>query len=104
MESFRSFLKRKDIEISFKRYGLDAMSSMAQGLFCTLLVGTILNTLGTQFNISFLTKSVIAVGGVSYSIGSLAQAMAGPAMAVAMGSALRAPGLVIFNVNSTKCN
>ncbi len=98
MESFKSFLKRKEIEISFKRYGLDAMSSMAQGLFCTLLVGTILNTLGTQFNIAFLTKSVIAVGGVSYNIGSLAQAMAGPAMAVAIGSALRTPGLVMFTL------
>ncbi len=98
MESLKSFLRRKDIEISFKRYGLDAMSSMAQGLFCTLLVGTILNTLGTQFSIGFLTESIIAVGGVSYSIGSLAQAMAGPAMAVAIGSALKAPGLVMFTL------
>ncbi len=98
MESFKSFLKRKDIEISFKRYGLDAMSSMAQGLFCTLLAGTILNTLGTQFNITFLTESIISVGGISYSIGSLAQAMAGPAMAVAIGCALKAPGLVLFSL------
>ncbi len=98
MESIKSFLKRKDIEISFRRYGLDAMSSMAQGLFCTLLVGTILNTLGTQFNIIFLTKSIITVGGVSYSIGSLAQAMAGPAMAAAIGSALKVPGLVLFTL------
>ncbi len=98
MESFKSFLKRKDIEISFRRYGLDAMSSMAQGLFCTLLVGTILNTLGTQFNITFLTKSIITVGGISYNIGSLAQAMAGPAMAVAIGAALKTPGLVMFTL------
>ncbi len=98
MESIKSFLKRKDIEISFKRYGLDAMSSMAQGLFCTLLVGTILNTLGTQFNIIFLTESIITVGGISYSIGSLAQAMAGPAMAAAIGYALKTPGLVMFTL------
>ncbi len=98
MEAFKSFLKRKDIEISFRRYGLDAMSSMAQGLFCTLLVGTILNTLGSQLNISFLTRSIISVGGISYTIGSLAQAMAGPAMAVAIGSALKAPGLVLFTL------
>lgn len=98
MEAFKSFLKRKDIEISFRRYGLDAMSSMAQGLFCTLLVGTILNTLGSQLNISFLTRTIISVGGISYTIGSLAQAMAGPAMAVAIGSALKAPGLVLFTL------
>ena len=63
MSRFADFLKRKDIEISFKRYGIDAMSAMAQGLFCTLLIGTILNTLGTQFHISFLTKALITVAG-----------------------------------------
>lgn len=74
------------------------MSAMAQGLFCTLLIGTILNTLGTQFNIVFLTKSIITVGSSSYSIGSLAQAMVGPAMAVAIGAALNAPSLVLFTL------
>ena len=46
MNSFKAFLKRKDIEISLKRYGIDALSAMAQGLFCSLLIGIILNTLG----------------------------------------------------------
>ena len=41
MENFKAFLKKKDIEISAKRYGIDALGAMAQGLFCTLLVGTI---------------------------------------------------------------
>ena len=54
MEKFKAFLKRKDIEISAKRYGIDALAAMAQGLFCSLLIGTILNTLGSQFNIGFL--------------------------------------------------
>lgn len=53
----RAFLKRKDIEISAKRYGIDALSAMAQGLFCSLLIGTIINTVGTQFHIGFLTKA-----------------------------------------------
>ena len=48
MEKVTAFLRRKDIVFSPKRYFIDAMSAMAQGLFCTLLVGTILNTLGTQ--------------------------------------------------------
>ena len=55
MEKFKAFLKRKDIEISLKRYGIDALGAMAQGLFCSLLIGTIINTLGTQFHIPFLT-------------------------------------------------
>ena len=46
MEKVRAFLARKNITFSAKRYFIDAMSAMAQGLFCTLLVGTILDTIG----------------------------------------------------------
>ena len=95
MNGFRAFLKRKNIEFSAKRYGVDALGAMAQGLFCTLLVGTILNTLGTQFHIGFLSATVVTVGtgetATAYTIGGLASAMVGPAMAVAIGSALQAP-------------
>ena len=62
MEQFRAFLRRKNIVFSAKRYGVDALGAMAQGLFCTLLVGTILNTLGTQFHIGFLSATVVTVG------------------------------------------
>ncbi|MCD8086051.1 MAG: PTS sugar transporter subunit IIC [Clostridiales bacterium] len=91
----KEFLKRKNIVISLKRYGIDAMGSMAQGLFCTLLIGTILNTLGTQFNIGFLTADI---GGTGYTIGGFATAMSGPAMAAAIGYSLGAPGLVLFSL------
>ena len=95
----KEFLKRKNIEISAKRYGVDAMGAMAQGLFCTLLVGTILNTLGSQLNIGFLTSPVVVVSEtVSYTIGQLASLMVGPAMAVAIGYALQCPPLVLFSL------
>ena len=61
MANIRAFLKRKDIVFSAKRYGLDALGAMAQGLFCTLLVGTILNTLGQQFNIGFLKAAIVTI-------------------------------------------
>ncbi len=93
-----SFLKKKDIEISFGRYGVEAMSAMAQGLFCTLLIGTIFNTLGTQFNIGVLVKELVTFAGKGYTAGSLAQLMSGPAMAVAIGSALHSPALVLFSL------
>jgi uncharacterized membrane protein len=93
-------MKRKDIEISLKRYGIDALGAMAQGLFCSLLVGTILNTIGTQFNIGFLTKAVATVGETSYTVGGIAMAMCGPAMAVAIGYALKCPPLVLFSMIS----
>ena len=64
MEKLKAFLKRKNIVISAKRYGIDALGAMAQGLFCSLLIGTIINTIGTQFHIPFLTQ-VLQVGGLS---------------------------------------
>lgn len=68
-------------------YFIDAMSAMAQGLFASLLIGTIVSTLGTQLGISLLEE-----------IGGFAKEMAGPAMAVAIGYALKAPPLVLFSL------
>lgn len=98
MEKFKAFLKRKDIEISVRRYFIDAMSAMAQGLFCSLLIGTIINTLGSQLNISFLTQTVATVAGTPYTVGGLATAMSGSAMAVAIGFALHCPPMVLFSL------
>lgn len=98
MDKVKAFLKRKDIEISLKRYGIDALGAMAQGLFCSLLIGTILNTIGTQFGIGFLTAPVAVVAGTEYTVGGLASAMSGPAMAAAIGYALKCPPLVLFSL------
>ena len=98
MEKMKTFLKRKDIEISLRRYGIDALGAMAQGLFCSLLIGTIINTIGTQFHIPFLTMAVATVNDTQYTVGSLASAMSGPAMAVAIGYGLHCPPLVLFSL------
>ena len=87
MNKFREFLKRKNIVFSAKRYGIDALSAMAQGLFCSLLIGTIIKTLGAQLNVAFLVD-----------IGTYAMAISGPAMAVAIGYALQAPPMVLFSL------
>lgn len=63
------------------------MSAMAQGLFASLLIGTIIGTVGTQLNLQILVD-----------IGNFAKAMAGPAMAVAIGYALKTPPLVLFSL------
>ena len=83
----KEFLKRKNIVISARRYGIDALGAMAQGLFASLLIGTILNTLGTQLGIPALSAC-----------GGYASAMSGPAMAIAIGYALQAPPLVLFSL------
>ena len=89
MQSFKAFLKRKNIVFSAHRYGIDALGAMAQGLFCSLLIGTIIKTLGTQLNLSMLTD-----------IGTYAMAVSGPAMAVAIGYALQAPPMVLFSLSA----
>ncbi len=102
MEAFQKFLKRKDIVFTMQRYGIDALGAMAQGLFCTLLVGTILNTIGQQFGIAFLNDVIVTIGSgdgaVRYTIGGLASAMVGPGIAVAIGFALHCPSLVLFSL------
>ncbi len=87
MSKFKAFLQRKDIELSWKRYFIDAMSGMAQGLFCSLLIGTILDTIGKLSGVDFFIQ-----------LGGYAKQMAGPAMAVAIGYALKAPNLVLFSL------
>ncbi len=76
MESIKQFFKRKDVVFTLQRYGIDALGAMAQGLFCTLLVGTILNTLGQQLHLAFLNEIIVTIGSgegaVGYTIGGLA--------------------------------
>ena len=98
MEKVNSFLKRKNIVISAKRYGIDALGAMAQGLFCSLLIGTILNTIGSQFHVGFLMAQIVTINGTGYTIGGMASFMSGAAMAVAIGYALQAPPLVLFSL------
>ena len=98
MGKIKAFLKRKDITLSSKRYFIDALGAMAQGLFCTLLVGTILNTIGQQFHIGFLNESIVTINGTGYTIGGLASLMVGPGIAIAIGSALNCPPLVLFSL------
>ena len=102
MAGFKAFLKRKDIVFTLQRYGIDALGAMAQGLFCTLLVGTILNTIGQELGIAFLNRAIVTIGAgegaVSYTIGGLASAMVGPGIAVAIGNALHCPPLALFSL------
>ena len=87
MGKVSAFLKRKNVLFSAKRYGIDAMGAMAQGLFASLLIGTIIKTLGQQLNVQFLVDA-----------GNFAQQVAGPTMAVSIGAALSAPQLVLYSL------
>ena len=87
LAKFKAFLKRKNIEISFKRYGIDALGAMAQGLFCSLLIGTIIGTIGSLTGVEFLSQ-----------IGGYTKDVSGVAMAVAIGYALKADPMVLFSL------
>lgn len=87
MERWMAFLKRKDIVFSVRRYGIEALGAMAQGLFASLLIGTIISTLGEQMG----SEVLVTVGGY-------AKAATGPAMAAAIGYALKCPPLVLFSL------
>ena len=76
----------KMVKKILKRYFIDAMGAMAQGLFASLLIGTIFKALGMIPKLEFLVE-----------IGGYAQAMAGPAMAAAIAYSLKAHPLVIFS-------
>ena len=86
MTKVKEFLKRKDIEISAKRYGIDALGAMAFGLFGSLLIATIFNAIGLIPGFAFFAK-----------IGSYGAKAAGAAMAVAIAYALKAPPLVLYS-------
>lgn len=85
--NFKSFIQKKNIEISVQRYLIDALGYMALGLFASLLIGTIFNTIGDKFGISLFTDV----------ISPLAKQVTGPAIAVAIAYGLQAPPLVIFS-------
>ena len=84
MNKFISYCKKKKVIPSAKSYFVDAMGSMAKGLFASLLIGTILKAFGMIPGLSFFTN-----------IGGYAQAVAGSAMAVAIAHSLNAPALVM---------
>ena len=81
----KAFLVRKDVIISPKRYGIDAMGAMALGLFGSLLIATIFNAIGLIPGLSLFAT-----------IGAYGAKAAGCAMAVAIAYALKAPPLVIY--------
>lgn len=83
----KTFLKKKNVEVSFNKYCVDALSFMAFGLFSSLIVGSILNLIGTKLHILLLTETIWPI----------AKQMTGPAIAVAIAYGLKAPPLVIFS-------
>lgn len=82
-----AFLKRKDVELSARRYLISAFGHMALGLFSSLLIGTIFTT---------ISERLPGLGGLTIAAG-YAKSASGSAMAIAIAFALKAPPLVLFS-------
>lgn len=82
----KAFLARKEIKISWRRYFVDALGSMALGLFASLLMGTILGTIGERLDIPFFSEAA-----------EFAKSATGPALGIAIALNLKAPALVLFS-------
>ena len=82
----KKYLEQQGIILSPKVYFIDALGAMAFGLFASLLVGTILNSIGNTLNIPFLTERIWPLIGQA----------TGAAIAVSIAYALKAPNLVLF--------
>lgn len=86
-KGFSAYLKEQNIELTFDKIAIKALGAMAHGLFASLLIGTIINTLGNLLKLPFLNE-----------IGSYATSGTGAAMAVAIGFALGAPPFVLYSL------
>ena len=93
----RVYFKAQNIEFSAKRIFIDGLGGMAYGLFASLLIGTIISTVGTYlFDLRF------TLWGNEYSLfadaNGFAKAVQGAAMAAAIGYAMKAPAFVLYSL------
>ncbi|OAN11652.1 PTS sugar transporter subunit IID [Photobacterium jeanii] len=89
-QALQGFFARKNIDFSFRNYFIHVMSFMALGLFSSLLIGSILNTVGIKFGLPLLSETLWPI----------AKQMTGPAIGVAIAYALKAPPLVLFSATT----
>lgn len=95
-KKFENNLLRSRMNKYVKRYLIDAMSGMAQGLFASLLIGTIISTLGSQLlkidnNVVF--QFLVDAGNFAKNAN-----IVGAAMAIGIGFAMKVPALVLFSL------
>lgn len=91
LTGIKKYFKEQNIEISFDRIAIQALGGMAHGLFASLLIGTILGTIGTFF-------PGTAIGEFLASVSGHTKVIQGAAMAIAIGYSLKAPPYVLYSL------
>ena len=97
VSKIKAYFKAQNIEFSAKRIFIDGLGGMAYGLFASLLIGTIISTVGTYlFDLRF------TLWGNEYSLfadaNGFAKVVQGAAMAAAIGYAMKAPAFVLYSL------
>lgn len=87
---FLSLLKK-----GFSRYFILAFTGMAQGLFCTLIAGTILGQIGSWIQAAG-TPAGLAVGGGVVAVANIAKMLMGAGIGIGIAHSLKASKLVMF--------
>ena len=88
MNAVKAFLERKNVSLSPKTYFITAMGAMAQGLFASLLIGTIFKTVGDWLSFQFLLDlAAFAMNGY----------VCGAAIGIAVAASLKATPLVLYS-------
>lgn len=84
----RDFLQKKGVSLSAREYLITALSYMALGLFSSLIIGLIIQTIGEQLGIA----SFVEMGSFA-----METKIMGGAIGVAIAYGLKAPPLVLFS-------
>jgi len=103
LKGWAKYCKEQNIEFSTKRIFIDGLGGMAHGLFASLLIGCIINTIGMYVP---LLKDIVvnpwgseALAGANLLIASktAAYAVQGAAMAAAIAYSMKAPPFVMYS-------
>lgn len=86
----RKYFKQQNIEFSFNRIAIQALGGMAHGLFASLLIGTIINTIGT-----FIPGPI---GAFFMEVSGYTKQIQGAAMALAIGYSIGCPPYVLYSL------
>lgn len=90
LTGFKKYMKVQNIEFSWNRIGIQALGGMAHGLFASLLIGTIISTIGT-----FVPG---AAGDFFAQVSGYTKEIQGAAMAIAIGYSVGASPYVLYSL------
>ena len=90
LTGFRKYMKEQNIEFSFNRIFIQGLGGMAHGLFASLLIGTILGTIG-----QFVPG---AVGTFLAEVSAYTKEIQGAAMAMAIAYAMKADPYILYSL------